>query len=79
MKNELECYIINNYYQLLKIAKKFTKNKDWAQELLHEVLFQLLDKDDINIPLENEEIKYYIIRALTVNWCQPTSPFYKKN
>lgn len=79
MKVELDNYITKNYYQLLAISKKYTKNDDWSKELLHTVIVQLYDKKEWNISLDDESIKAYIIRALMVNWCFPSSPFYRKN
>jgi hypothetical protein len=79
MKIEIEQYITNNYYQLLSIAKKYTKNDDWAYELLHEVIIQLYDKKELKLQLDDNSIKYYIIRMLMVNWCYESSPFYKKH
>jgi len=78
MKNKLEQYITNHYYDLLAIAKKYTKNDDWSFELLNDVLFQILSKEKLNIGVEDKDIKSYIIRCLMVNWCYPTSPFYRK-
>ena len=78
MIKEVEQYITNNYYKLLKIAHKYTDNDDWASELLHEVVLQLYDKKEYNLKLDDESIKSYIIRCLMVNWCYPSSPFYKK-
>tara|TARA_R110000868_G_C10715391_1_gene750323 strand:+ start:245 stop:760 length:516 start_codon:yes stop_codon:yes gene_type:complete len=75
---EVEQYIARNYYKLLKIAHKYTDNDDWASELLHEVVLQLYDKKEYNLKLDDESIKSYIIRCLMVNWCYPSSPFYKK-
>lgn len=79
MKVELDNYITKNYYQLLAISKKYTKNDDWAKELLHTVILQIYDKKEWNISLDDKEINYYIVRALMVNWCFPSSPFYRKN
>jgi hypothetical protein len=76
---EVEQYIAKNYYQLLKIAKKYTKNDDWASELLHEVILQLYDKKELKLNLDDTSIKSYIIRCLMVNWCYPSSPFFKKH
>jgi hypothetical protein len=76
---EVEQYIAKNYYQLLKIAKKYTKNDDWASELLHEVVLQLYDKKELKLNLDDTSIKAYIIRCLMVNWCYPSSPFFKKH
>ena len=78
MIKEIENYITKQYYFLLSVSKKYTKNDDWASELLHEVILQLYDRDTINVKLDDESIKSYIIRALMINWCYPTSPFYKK-
>lgn len=79
MKIEIEKYITNNYYVLLAISKKYTKNDDWASELLHEVILQLYDKKELKLQLDDNSIKYYIIRMLMVNWCYESSPFYKKH
>lgn len=79
MKIEIENYINRNYYELLKVAKKYTKNDDWASELLHEVILQLYDSQSLKVKLEDKDIKYYIVRALMVNWCYPTSPFFRKH
>ena len=78
MKIEIEQYLTKNYYELHKIAKKYTKNEDWASELLHEVIIQLYEKDEHIVKTDDNSIKYYIIRILMVNWCYPTSPFYRK-
>jgi RNA polymerase sigma factor (sigma-70 family) len=78
MKIEIEQYITKNYYELHKIAKKYTKNDDWASELLHEVILQLYEKEDHKVKTDCNSIKYYIIRVIMVNWCYPTSPFYRK-
>jgi hypothetical protein len=75
---EINHYVTNNYYKLLKIAEKYTKNKDWGSELLHEVLLQLFEKKELKLNLDDNSIKCYIIRMLMVNWCYPSSPFYKK-
>jgi hypothetical protein len=79
MIKEIESYIEANYYQLLGIAKKYTKNDDWSSELLHEVIMQLYHKKEWKIKLDNNSIKSYIIRCLMVNWCYPSSPFCKKH
>lgn len=80
MKIEIENYITRNYYELLKISKKYTKDDDWAQELLHEVILQLYDAKSFNEnnKLDDKSIRFYIVRIIHVNWCYPTSPFYRK-
>lgn len=78
MKSELDNYISRHYYTLLAVSFKYTKNNDWASELLHEVLLQLYNKENLKLKLDDNSIKYYIIRMLMVNWCYPSSPFYIK-
>lgn len=79
MKIELEKYITNHYYELLKIAKKYTDNDDWAYELLHEVILQLYNQKEFNGKLDDKSLKFYLVRIIMVNWCFPSSPFYKKH
>jgi RNA polymerase sigma factor (sigma-70 family) len=77
MNREIEKYITNNYYQLLTIAKKITKNHDLTQDLLHEVILQLYNKENIVLrEYCDEQIKYYIVSILRINWHSQTSPFY---
>ena len=78
MKIELEKYITNHYYELLKIAKKYTKDDDWASELLHEIILQLYEQKEYEGKVDDKSLKYYIIRIIMVNWCFPSSPFYRK-
>lgn len=79
MKIEIEKYITNNYYELLKITKKITKNNDWYKDLLHDVISQLYDKKEIKLKVvDDNNIKYYIIRVIMINWFSKTSPFYRK-
>lgn len=78
MKPELDNYISRHYYTLLQISFKYTKNNDWASELLHEVILQLYNKEELKLKLDDNSIKYYIVRMLMVNWCYPSSPFYIK-
>ena len=79
MNKEIEKYITTNYYQLLSIAKKITKNHELTNDLLHEVILQLYNKN--NIVLEeysNDQMKYYIVSVIRINWHSKTSPFYYK-
>ncbi len=79
MRIEIESYITKNYYKLLGIAKKITKNHDLHQDLLHEVIIQLYSKEDIVLKEYSEEqIRYYIVSIMRVNWYSKTSPFYYK-
>ena len=79
MIKEVEVYITNNYYQLLRIAKTITKNHNLSQDLLHEVIIQLYDKDEIKLRKYDEnQIRYYIVSIMRINWYSKTSPFYYK-
>ena len=79
MNREIERYITNNYYQLLTITKKITKGHELSQDLLHEVILQLYNKDNIILKEYcDEQIKYYIVSVIRINWHSTTSPFYYK-
>jgi hypothetical protein len=79
MKIEIEQYIAKNYYELLNICNKITKHDTFAGDLLNDVLLQLYDKKEIKLnKLDDNSIKYYIVKCLTINWYSKTSPFYRK-
>lgn len=79
MNKEIEKYITTNYYQLLTITKKITKNHELSQDLLHEVILQLYNKENIILKEYcDDQIKYYIVSIIRVNWYSTTSPFYYK-
>ncbi|CAB5214058.1 hypothetical protein UFOVP185_8 [uncultured Caudovirales phage] len=79
MTKEIEQYIIKNYNELKRVCVKITNNSDFAEDLLNDVLLQLYEKDNIKLDkLEDNDIKYYIIRCITTNWYSETSPFYRK-
>lgn len=78
MNKEVEKYITSNYYELLNISKKITKNnQQWAQDLLHFVILELYDKDDIKLKsFDNDTIKYYITSIMRLNWFSKRSNWY---
>ena len=79
MRKEIECFLNRNYYQLLNISNKITKNNQLSQDLLHEVILQLYDKDDIKLKsYDDNSIKYYITAIMRINYYSKTSPFYYK-
>jgi hypothetical protein len=79
MRIEIENYINRNYNELLDICNKITKKDAFAGDLLNDVLLQLYDKKEIKLSkLDDNSIKYYIIRCLTINWYSKNSPFYRK-
>lgn len=79
MNREIEKYITNNYYELLSITKKITKNHQLSQDLLHEVILQLYNRENIILKeYDNNNIKYWIVAIIRTNWYSTTSPFYYK-
>ena len=79
MNKHIQKYITNNYYQLLTITKKITKNHDLTSDLLHEVIIQLYNKSNIVLQeYSDDQIKYYIVSVIRINWHSQTSPFYYK-
>ena len=79
MRKEIECFLNRNYYQLLNISNKITKNNQLSQDLLHECILQLYDKDDIKLKsYDDNSIKYYITAIMRINYYSKTSPFYYK-
>jgi len=77
MNKEVESFLTRNYYQLLTIAKKITKNDQLSQDLLHEVILQLYDKNEIVLKsYDDNSIKYYITAIMRINYYSKTSPFY---
>lgn len=79
MNPEIERYITKHYYQLLEISNKITKKNTLTGDLLNDVILQLYDRKEIKLNnLEDNSIKYYIVKCLTVNWYSKTSPFYRK-
>ena len=79
MNKEIERYITTNYYQLLSIAKKITKNHELTNDLFHEVIIQLYNKNNIVLQeYSDDQMKYYIVSIIRINWHSQTSPFYYK-
>lgn len=79
MNKEIERYITTNYYQLLNIAKKITKNHELTSDLFHEVILQLYNKNNIVLQeYSDDQMKYYIVSVIRINWHSKTSPFYYK-
>lgn len=77
MNPQIERYITTQYYELLNIAKKITKGHELSQELLHEVILQLYNKENIILnEYSDDQIKYYIVAIIRINWHSNTSPFY---
>ena len=79
MNPNIEKWIVKNYTELRTIAKKITKDSDWTDDLLQDVLLQLYEKKEIKLKsLDDNSIKYYIVAVLKINWYSKTSPFFRK-
>jgi hydroxymethylpyrimidine pyrophosphatase-like HAD family hydrolase len=79
MNKSIETYITKNYYQLLNISERITKHHDLSKDLLHEVILQLYDRDEIILKsYDDNSIRYYITAILRTNFYSKTSPFYYK-
>jgi hypothetical protein len=80
MKIEIENYIIREYYKLQNISKKICKrDDDMYKDLLHEVILQLYDKEQIKLKkYDDNSIRYYITAVMRINYYSKTSPFYYK-
>jgi hypothetical protein len=77
MIKEIEDYITKNYYVLLNIAQKMTKQDPLTQDLLHECILQLYDKEVITLKnYSDDSIKYYIVAVMRINYFSKTSPFH---
>lgn len=79
MRKEIESYITRDYYNLLNISKKMTRGDQLSHDLLHEVILQLYDKEDIILKsYDDNSIKYYIVAIMRINYFSKTSPFFYK-
>lgn len=77
MNKVIEDYITKNYYVLLNIAQKMTKQDPLTQDLLHECILQLYDKEVITLKnYSDDSIKYYIVAVMRINYFSKTSPFH---
>lgn len=77
MNEKVESFITHNYYLLLRISKKITKGHELSQDLLHECIVQLYNKEKIILNNYTDDIiKYYITSIMRINWNSVTSPFY---
>ena len=79
MIKEFNNYITREYYTLLNISNKMTKNDSYAGDLLNDVLVQIYDKKELKLrTLDDNSIKYYIVAIMRINWFSKTSPFFRK-
>lgn len=77
MNIKIEKYIISNYFELLKISKKICRGHQLHEDLLQFVLLELYEKDEIKLKkYDDDDIKYFIIAVMKINWISNTSPFH---
>lgn len=79
MRSKIDCYITRHYYTLLKITKKITGNHQLSEDLLHEVFFQVLNKDKVILTsYDDDTLRYYFVSIIRINWISETAPFRRK-
>jgi DNA-directed RNA polymerase specialized sigma24 family protein len=79
MRKEINCFINRRYYELKKITKKITGNHQLSEDLLHEVLYQVLNRDEIKLnSYDDDTLTYYFVSIIRINWISKTSPFHYK-
>lgn len=78
MVKEIDCYINRHYYTLLGICKKITKkDEETSRELLHEVMLQIYQRDNIELKsYDDDSIRYYITSICRINYYSNTSPYH---
>lgn len=77
MKNRVIEYISNNYNELQSITKKITGNHQDSDDILHECLIQIIEKEQIILD-DEKNIKYYVIGVIKINYYSKTSPVWYK-
>lgn len=78
IKDDLELYIKENYYKLLKAAQNITKD-DTAEDLLHDVLVYILTRENYSNKLINCTNYYnYLYKAMVLQHLSTTSEYNKQ-
>jgi hypothetical protein len=68
MNRTIESFITRKYYELLNIAKKITKtDEETSRELLHEVILQLYQRDEIVLKSYEDE---QLFQLLEEQYCE---------
>jgi DNA-directed RNA polymerase specialized sigma24 family protein len=79
MNIKITNYINNNFEELKQISRRITQGDQLSEELLQEVILQIYEKGDLVLrEYDDDNIKYYIIAVMKLNWNSKTSPFYYK-
>lgn len=79
MTIEITNYINNNFKELQQIARRITQGHQLSDDLLQEVILQIYSKKELKLrQYDDDNIKYYIIAVMKLNWNSKTSPFYYK-
>ena len=73
----IEKWIENNYHKLLTIASKMTEGHQDHEDLVQECIIQLYESKPIKLKnYSDDEIRYYIVSILKLNWFSKTSRFH---
>ena len=79
MNIKVDNYINNNFEELQQISRRITQGHELSDDLLQEVILQIYEKQELLLrEYDDDNIKYYIIACLKLNWRSKTSPFYYK-
>ncbi len=66
MRTEIQEYIVRNYFELLKIAKRITRGHELHNDLLNDIILQMYEREsEIKLKTyEDNDIKYDPVRWL---------------
>jgi len=70
-------FISEEYNNLILASKKITNYDHLSEELLHECLFDLVQKNNLQEIVDSGGCTFYIVRMLLNNWRSTTSRFYR--
>ena len=77
MNRKINNFITKHYDELREISGRITQGDQLSDELLQEVLLQLYEKKEVKLrAYDDNNIKYYIVGMMKLNWNSKTSPFY---
>lgn len=79
IRDDINNYITNNYDRLITITNKIRKtNKDTTEDVLHECIINLLEKDDEQLEKIINYIDFYIINMIRYSFWSATSGYQTK-
>lgn len=78
MNKCIDDYVNERYNKWKQIAFNICKSENHLEDLLHDTLFRILEKDErkIILMIQKNEFEFYIIKALYRAWNSSRSSFY---